>query len=111
MVEQSESGTHREASPEQTREAVREVIREESTRDLLSVEIESVIEDRIADDIESMIRENPPKEAIREATADILHSEGVTSSGQYVISASASQQSQSFAIYARSIQHCLHKLS
>jgi predicted CopG family antitoxin len=81
MVEQGESGTLQEASPEQTREAVREVIREESTRDLLSVEIESVIENRITDDIESVIRENPPKEAIREATADILHSEGVTSSG------------------------------
>lgn len=81
MVEQAESGTNREPSPEQTREAVREVIREESTRDLLSVEINSVIEDRIADDIESVIREDPPKEAIREATADVLHREGVTSSG------------------------------
>lgn len=81
MVERAESGTQRGTSPEQIREAVREVIREESTRDLLSVEIESVIEDRIADDIESVIREDPPKEAIREATADLLHREGITSSG------------------------------
>lgn len=79
-VDQLESGNHREAGPEQTREAVREVLREESTRDLLSVEIRSVVEDRIADDIESAISRDPPKEAIREVVADILHSKGATSS-------------------------------
>lgn len=74
------SETHRETSPEQAREAVREVLREEATRDLLSTEIDSVVADRLADDIESTISQNPPKEAIREVVTDILHSEGITSS-------------------------------
>lgn len=74
-----ESGPSREASPEQTREAVREVLREDATRDLLSAEIESVVENRIADDIETVISRNPPTETIREVVADVLHSEGVTS--------------------------------
>ncbi|WP_144263716.1 zinc-binding metallopeptidase family protein [Haloglomus irregulare] len=78
-VEKIESGPSREASSEETREAVREVLREEPTRDLLSTEIESVVENRIADDIETAISRNPPTETIREVVADVLHSEGVTS--------------------------------
>jgi len=46
---------------------------------LLSAEIESVVESRIADDIETVISRNPPTETIREVVADVLHSEGVTS--------------------------------
>lgn len=79
VVEACESGPPREASAEQTREAVREVLREGATRDLLSAEIESVVEDRIADDIEAAISRNPPEETIREVVADVLHEEGITS--------------------------------
>lgn len=74
-----ESGPSREASPEQTREAVREVLREDATRDLLLAEIEPVVESRIADDIETAISRNPPTETIREVVADVLHTEGLTS--------------------------------
>lgn len=78
-VEKIESGPSRKESAEETREAVREVLREEATRDLLSVEIESVVENRIADDIKTTIRRTPPTETIREVVAEVLHSEGVIS--------------------------------
>jgi hypothetical protein len=78
-VDELESKPSRKASPDQTREAVRKVLREDATRDLLSTEIESVVEERIHDDIETVIGRNPPTEIIREIVTDVLHSEGAIS--------------------------------
>lgn len=67
------------------REAARTVLREEATTDKIRTEIQSILDDRLSKEIQSVIQEDPPEEVIRDLLENILREKGLASSKSHPV--------------------------